>query len=139
MCFVESWLSDDILDTEISLPNYSAVRLDQNRGSGIVLIIILTHCMRRIYIIDPPRVSNADNPLQLISPSQTSYTIALPTEVLGMLGRQRTKALQATRTDCDGTSTRYIDTVQLYIVASTFYMLHKAFSYLRATQRLPSM
>ena len=40
VCIVESWLSDDIQDNEISLPNYSVVRLDRNRhGGGIVMYI----------------------------------------------------------------------------------------------------
>ena len=40
VCIVESWLSDDIQDNEMSLPNYSVVRLDRNRhGGGIVMYI----------------------------------------------------------------------------------------------------
>ena len=39
MCIVESWLSDDILGNEISLPKYSDVRLDNNYGGGIVVYI----------------------------------------------------------------------------------------------------
>ena len=35
---VESWLSQDIADSELFIPNYSIVRLDRNRHGGGVLI-----------------------------------------------------------------------------------------------------
>ena len=34
ICIVESWLSDDILDAEISIDGYHIVRLDRNRYGG---------------------------------------------------------------------------------------------------------
>ena len=40
ICIVESWVCADISDEEISLPNYSAVRLDRNRQEcGIIMYI----------------------------------------------------------------------------------------------------
>ena len=40
MCIVESWLCSDICDSEISLVDYSIVRLDRCRhGGGIILYI----------------------------------------------------------------------------------------------------
>ena len=37
---VETWLCIDILDTEISIPNYSIVRLDRNmHGGGVAMYI----------------------------------------------------------------------------------------------------
>ena len=40
VCLVESWLCMDILDMEISIPNYSIVRLDRNRhGGGVAMYI----------------------------------------------------------------------------------------------------
>ena len=40
VCLVETWLCMDILDTEISIPNYSIIRLDRNRhGGGVALYI----------------------------------------------------------------------------------------------------
>ena len=42
VCLVETWLSDDVLDNEIFIPNYSIVRLDRNRHGGGVAIYI--HC-----------------------------------------------------------------------------------------------
>ena len=41
ICLVESWLSDEVLDSEISLTNYQLYRLDRNRHGGG--IIIYTH------------------------------------------------------------------------------------------------
>ena len=41
---VESWLSGDISDDEISLSGYSIVRLDRNRHGGGILIYILSNC-----------------------------------------------------------------------------------------------
>ena len=42
MCIVESWLSQDIADSELFIPNYSIIRLDRNRHGGGVLIYFLT-------------------------------------------------------------------------------------------------
>ena len=40
VCIVESWLCSDICDSEISLVDYSIVRLDRSRhGGGIILYI----------------------------------------------------------------------------------------------------
>ena len=40
VCIVETWLGENILDSEISIANYSVVRLDRNRhGGGIVMYI----------------------------------------------------------------------------------------------------
>ena len=40
VCLVETWLCMDILDMEISIPNYSIVRLDRNRhGGGVAMYI----------------------------------------------------------------------------------------------------
>ena len=40
ICVVESWLSADISDSEISIQGYSVIRLDRNRHSGGVLIYV---------------------------------------------------------------------------------------------------
>ena len=40
VCLVETWLCMDILETEISIPNYSIVRLYRNRhGGGVAMYI----------------------------------------------------------------------------------------------------
>lgn len=40
ICIVETWLCPDITAVEISLPGYSAVRLDRDRhGGGIILFV----------------------------------------------------------------------------------------------------
>ena len=40
ICITESWLCSDILDSEISLPDYQLVRFDRNRNGGGVLMYI---------------------------------------------------------------------------------------------------
>ena len=42
VCIVETWLSEDITDSEIFLFNYQIARLDRNRHGGGILIFI--HC-----------------------------------------------------------------------------------------------
>ena len=38
ICIVETWLSDDVMDNELLLPDYQVHRLDRNRhGGGIAL------------------------------------------------------------------------------------------------------
>lgn len=46
VCIVESWLSCDILDSELCIDGYNIVRLDRNRhGGGVLLFInsVFTH------------------------------------------------------------------------------------------------
>ena len=43
VCIVESWVCGDIGDNEISLPNYSFVRLDRSRHGGGILMYIKDH------------------------------------------------------------------------------------------------
>ena len=40
ICIVESWLSEDIMDSEIAIDGYQLVRLDRNRHGGGVLAYI---------------------------------------------------------------------------------------------------
>ena len=40
ICIVESWLSTEISDSEISIQGYSVIRLDRNRHGGGVLIYV---------------------------------------------------------------------------------------------------
>ena len=40
VCITETWLNEDVLDSEASIPNYQLVRLDRDRhGGGIALYI----------------------------------------------------------------------------------------------------
>ena len=38
VCIVESWLSEDIEDSELIIPNYQVLRLDRNRHGGGILL-----------------------------------------------------------------------------------------------------
>ena len=40
VCIVESWLSSDISDNEILIPNYSIFRLDRSRHGGGILVYV---------------------------------------------------------------------------------------------------
>jgi hypothetical protein len=40
VCIVESWLSNDILNSELCVCGYDVVRLDRNRHGGGVLLYI---------------------------------------------------------------------------------------------------
>ena len=42
LCIVETWLYEDILDSEVSLQGYKLFRLDRNRHGGGVLMYIDT-------------------------------------------------------------------------------------------------
>ena len=40
ICITESWLSPDIQDSEILIPEYISVRLDRNRhGGGVIMFV----------------------------------------------------------------------------------------------------
>ena len=48
VCIVESWLSSDILDSELCIDGYDIIRLDRNRhGGGVLLFInsVYSHCI----------------------------------------------------------------------------------------------
>ena len=40
ICIVETWLSSDILDSEVTLPGYQVHRLDRNRHGGGILVYV---------------------------------------------------------------------------------------------------
>ena len=40
VCIVESWLSEDIEDSELKIPDYQVLRLDRNRHGGGILIFV---------------------------------------------------------------------------------------------------
>ena len=43
ICIVETWLSDDIPDHEIGIPEYQLFQQDHNRHGGGVLLCIRDH------------------------------------------------------------------------------------------------
>ena len=40
ICIVETWLSSEILDSEVALPGYQVHRLDRNRHGGGILVYV---------------------------------------------------------------------------------------------------
>ena len=53
VCLVETWLSADILDTEVSIPNYSILRLDRNRHGGGVALYICNKVLYNVLLCGP--------------------------------------------------------------------------------------
>ena len=52
ICIVESWLSPDIPNSELFLPNYSTFRCDRNRrGGGILIYTKCSLCVTEIQLI----------------------------------------------------------------------------------------
>ena len=44
VCVVETWLSSDMADSELSIPNYQVICLDRNHhGGGVLCITRLSH------------------------------------------------------------------------------------------------
>ena len=65
ICIVESWLSEDISDLEMSIENYHLTRLDRNRHGGGVLIYIHTSLTWEVLL-------RGANDLEFLSLSLTS-------------------------------------------------------------------
>ena len=53
ICVVETWLSLDIADSELSIPNYQVIRLDCNRHGGGVLMYV-HNCLSYKVIVKGP-------------------------------------------------------------------------------------
>ena len=53
ICITESWLSPEVLDTEIAIPGYYTVRRDRNRHGGGVLMYIQQKYMVMQLPVDP--------------------------------------------------------------------------------------
>ena len=53
VCLVETWLSGDVLDREVSIPNYTIVRLDRNRHGGGVAMYIQDSVAYNVILCSP--------------------------------------------------------------------------------------
>ena len=69
VCIVESWLSDDIEDVELTIPSYQALRLDRNRHGGGILVYIHNSLTYNVISKGPGNLE-----LVLISVSQANST-----------------------------------------------------------------
>ena len=47
-CVVEAWLSEQISDAEISIPDYSVIRLDRNRDGGGIAIYVCNNVINTL-------------------------------------------------------------------------------------------
>ena len=53
ICLVETWLCEDILDSEIHIPNYFILRLDRNRHGGGVALYIHNSILYNVLLCGP--------------------------------------------------------------------------------------
>jgi len=53
ICIVETWLSSEIRDQEISLPEYQVIRLDRNRHGGGILIYVHNAISSKVLLSGP--------------------------------------------------------------------------------------
>ena len=62
ICVVETWLSHDINDTEISIPDFQLFRNDRNRQGGGVLVYVSSMFFVSVLLPPPPA-------LEILTPS----------------------------------------------------------------------
>ena len=53
VCLVETWLEGDIQDTELTIPNYTIIRLDRNRHGGGVAMFIHDSLSHNVLVSGP--------------------------------------------------------------------------------------
>ena len=53
VCIVESWLSSEILDNEVSLEGFHVLRLDRNRHSGGIIIFVHNTLVSKVVVAGP--------------------------------------------------------------------------------------
>ena len=75
-CITETWLSGDINDSEISLPNYTIVRHDRNRHGGGILFFVHNSLSYKI-ITKSPTVEFLLLSIDLINHSTSKLHVGL--------------------------------------------------------------
>ena len=53
VCIVETWLSNDISDNEVSLEGYQVIHLDRNRHGGGILIFVHDSLVSKVVMAGP--------------------------------------------------------------------------------------
>ena len=56
VCIVETWLGEEITDSEISLPDYQLYRLDRNRHGGGVLMYVHKSFSCKVLLVGPSQL-----------------------------------------------------------------------------------
>ena len=56
ICIVESWLSGDIGDTELSIPGFTVFRKDRNRHGGGIIVFVRSSLPCTILPFEPPTI-----------------------------------------------------------------------------------
>ena len=53
ICITETWLCDEIEDTELDLSNYQLTRFDRNRHGGACLFMYIPICHIKLFVMGP--------------------------------------------------------------------------------------
>ena len=77
VCIVETWLSDDILDNEISFPGFHVYRFDRNRHGGGVALYIRNHVSAKVLPIQLSNVVNHELEILTVSLYHLSFKAGL--------------------------------------------------------------
>ena len=56
VCIVETWLGEEITDSEFSLPDYQLYRLDRNRHGGGVLMYVHKSFSCKVLLVGPSQL-----------------------------------------------------------------------------------
>ena len=72
ICLVETWLCEDVLDSEIHVSNYSILKLDRNRHGGGVALYIHNSIMYNVLLC-----GQAGLELIVVSLSRTNFKLCI--------------------------------------------------------------
>ena len=53
VCITETWLSEEISNVELSIPNYHIFRLDRNRHGGGVIVYVISSFSAKVILAGP--------------------------------------------------------------------------------------
>ena len=77
VCIVETWLSDDILDSEICFPGFHVYCFDRNRHGGGVALYIRNHVSAKVLPIQLSNVVNHELEILTVSLYHLSFKAGL--------------------------------------------------------------
>ena len=97
MCLVETWHSGDVLDREVSIPNYTIVTLDRNRHGGGVAMYIQDSVDYNVILCGPAGLELLINPRRACAARVTvlglSFCLSLCLSAHAILAVRTTKSI----------------------------------------------
>lgn len=72
MCLVETWLSTDIFDSELFIPNYTIIRHDRNRHGGGVALYVSNSVLCKTILCGPENLE-----LLIVSLCKANFKLCL--------------------------------------------------------------